>query len=409
MASEFSTHAPQLRASTSAILEYAWDAGPFLTDDALAAVGLTKSTTISAIDELISVGLVKELPDSRADGTYRRGRPARRFMFNAYAGLLLGIDAGRAHITTTVANLAGETLHSQSYEVDSAEDTPSGRREAVSRTIDTGLKAVSGIDRDVITLAIGVPAPVNNAGDSPSHPEGFWQLMNPDFKRHFQDRFPRTRVENDAALAALAEGSQGAATDCDHYVSLLVGKRLGAGVVMDGRLIRGAHGGVGELKVLKYVEGVDGTRGLGRLIDRWVRQALAGGDLPTGHPLTLIPDEDLSARTELAHITADDPHTGAIHQRASRVLARICSLLASLYDPERIVVCGAVTEALNDIISTAERLQTSELQLPSPRIVASRLGGDVVSVGAVSAAQDTARGTALPLLTQRHMDTSEHG
>lgn len=98
------------RASTAAILGYTWDADIFRTDDAMKATGLTRSTTINALDELISLGLIRELSNTRADNSYRFGRPSRRFEFRANAGILLGIDAGRSSTTITVADLVGRQL-----------------------------------------------------------------------------------------------------------------------------------------------------------------------------------------------------------------------------------------------------------------------------------------------------------
>ena len=91
------------------MLQFAWDAETFTSSDAMPVVGLTRSTTIDAIDELIERGLVREMPNAREGGDYRKGRPSRRFSFAADAGVVLGVDAGRAHIVVHVADLAGGT------------------------------------------------------------------------------------------------------------------------------------------------------------------------------------------------------------------------------------------------------------------------------------------------------------
>ncbi|MFS2032344.1 ROK family protein, partial [Curtobacterium sp. CT11-45] len=88
------------------------------------------------------------------------------------------------------------------------------------------------------------------AGASPGD-GGFWDRMNPGFA----DAVPghRVVVENDANLAALAERpSSGDAS----FAALLSGERFGSGLVVDGVLLRGAHGGAGEMRVLDLVEGV---------------------------------------------------------------------------------------------------------------------------------------------------------
>jgi hypothetical protein len=66
------------RASLDAVLGFAWDAGVFVSDNVMAATGLTRTTTIDALDDLVGSGLLRELPNARAAGQYRMGRPSRR-------------------------------------------------------------------------------------------------------------------------------------------------------------------------------------------------------------------------------------------------------------------------------------------------------------------------------------------
>ena len=54
---------PSRRASLDAVLAYAWDIGVFTASEAMSAVGLTRSTTIDVLDELVELGLLRELPE----------------------------------------------------------------------------------------------------------------------------------------------------------------------------------------------------------------------------------------------------------------------------------------------------------------------------------------------------------
>ncbi|MFC7740972.1 ROK family protein [Nocardiopsis composta] len=63
------------------------------------------------------------------------------------------------------------------------------------------------------------------------------------------------RVENDANLAALAEHAIGVAQGRGDVVLLLLGQRLGAGVTIGGRLLRGHHGAGGEVGYTRMAEG----------------------------------------------------------------------------------------------------------------------------------------------------------
>lgn len=396
------------QASLEAVLAFAWDNDVFTSSDVMPAVGLTRSTTIEAIDDLIAWGLVRELPNARAVDDYRRGRPARRFELREDAGLIVGVDAGRLHLSATVADLRGRPLASVAHETGaltpSDVDDPAeagSRRAAVQAVIDEALHQAGGARGDVFAVCVGVPAPVDRAGRSPVHRNAFWRRMNPELGGMLSTWAPAVRIENDASLAAVAEGAVGAARGCDDFVALLAGERLGAGVVIDGRLVRGAHGGAGEAKALDRVEGVGRADGVGHWIARWTREAIESGEIPPEHPLARRAPDELSARDVLALAGTGDPWVEGIVERAGALLARVAGVFASFFDPQVIVIAGAVAAGIHPVIDAARILLPGEVDMPAPQLLASTLGAGVVTTGAVAAALETARATVLPLAAER--------
>ena len=397
------------RASTAAVLDFAWDAGVFRADHVIAALNLTRSTALLALDTLIELGLINELPAVVPEQGYRMGRPARRFELRAEAGIVMGIDAGERQFTITAADLAGNILAQERLGVPGFTDpsrTTAGlddqiRRTAAFRGIDTVLATTGRTRTEVIGVGVGIPAPVDADGESPLHPSGFWQAMNSGLRDTLAAAFPAVRVENDAALAAVAENSLGAARGYDSFIAVLVGRRLGSGVFLDGRLVRGAHGGLGELEGFAYVEGIGDTMGIGIRIERWLRDALDAGRIPADHPWAKLAGTELTAEAVLSVADFDDPVTRPLLEELGTTLGRICSVVSRFYDPALIVVCGAVAGALDDVIKLASRHVEAQSELPAPTIVASHFGGDVVSLGAVSAARAAARDVALALFSER--------
>lgn len=386
------------RGSLDALLHYAWGVGVFTAGDAIDVVGLSRSTTIEALDDLVLLGLVRELPNARAVGEYRKGRPSRRFELRADAAALVGVDAGHGHVVTTVADLRGRPLATRTDLPGVDGDSAAVRRALVTKAIDAAL-AEAGLGRaDVLSVGVGVPAPVDEAGRSPVHREGFWARMNPDFAGLLSSWAPIVRVENDAVLASVAEHARGAAVGLRNTVTLLAGHRLGAGVVIDGRLLRGAHGGVGEVVVLRHLRGVDAAHGLGYHLEVWAGEAVASKSLRPDHPLRTLPGGAVTARDVIDLARAGDPEAQAFVERGGATLARIAGVFGSLYDPERIIVSGGLAPGVEKLLTVARRLLPGELDLPAPELVASSLGADVVSIGAVAAALEAARDGALRIL-----------
>ena len=209
--------------------------------------------------------------------------------------------------------------------------------------------------------------------------------MNPDLTELFGAWAPLVRVENDASLAAVAEGSVGAAVGLRDFVTVLSGEFLGAGAVVDGNLLRGAHGGVAEMVAFDHVVGVEDAGGLGVRISRWaqeadpVRRDLAGRRArptpgpprPTAGRCSRSPGRATGTRSVLV-------------ARAGRVLSIIAGVFGSLFDPRRVILSGMAPADAADLVDAARASLSLELDLPAPELVASELGGDVVCIGAVS-------------------------
>lgn len=389
---------PSLRRhSLDAVLAYAWDVEVFTASDVMSAVALTRSTTIDVIDELVARGLLVELPNARAVGEYSKGRPARRFELRTDAALVVGVDAGRGHVTATVADLRGTPVASSRVSIDPERDSPERRRRAAEKVVEATLTRAHASRDDLVAICVGVPAPVDRSGRSPVHHDGFWQRMNPDFVDTFASWAPVVRVENDASLAAVAEHAQGAAVGYDDFVALLAGERFGAGIWMDGRLVRGAHGGAGETIAFDRVEGVGSAYGLApRCVDA-ARAAIAAGTLPAGSVLAQVPEDDLDAKQVLDLAAAGDPGALAVAAEVGGQLAIVTGLLGSLFDVRRVVISGAIAAGAAPIIDAASEVVPTTLHLPPPEIVASPLGADIVSTGAVAAAIEATRARAIDL------------
>jgi predicted NBD/HSP70 family sugar kinase len=392
---------PQLlrRMNVAAVLRYALEAEAFRAVDAMAATGLTRSTVLGLCDELVSQGWIEEMGDSREAGEYSKGRPARRYRLRGQAGCIVGVDAGQHTATAVVADLRGTILARAARTLDS-ENGPD-RRVAVRNTVDEALSEAAVRPGEVFLVVVGVPAPVDDKGGSPEGNE-FWGNMNPGFPAVFAD-CGRTVVDNDANLAALAERAHGAGARS--FAALLSGERFGAGLVIDGMLLRGPRGGAGEMRLLTAVEGVGSADGLGLLGRKWAVDASRAGALPPGSILAGIPRGRLSAEAVFDAAVAGDPAALGIVDRLGERLARVAHVLASLLDVEKVIVAGAVAAAVEPVLTKAAAVLAEKFEAPVPALAASALGADGVVLGALECALSMVRSQPLsfaPHLLEPH-------
>ncbi|MFB4351315.1 ROK family protein [Microbacterium sp. CR_7] len=391
------------RASVSAVLDFAWTVGEFTATEVMAGTSLTRSTAIDAIDTLVSAQVLRELPNARAAGSYRSGRPARRFVLAQDLGVVIGVDAGDTHLTVTVADVLDRTLVHHRTDLDSTQSARA-RRETILGQMTRALEEADAVRDDILAICVGVAAPVNRDGISPPHPDGFWERTNPGLAAALADWARVVEIKNDAQLAAIAEGSSGAAIGCRDYVALLASERFGGGVVVDGHVLHGAHGGVGEGVVFDHIIGVGSAVGLRYALQDQVRAAVDSGEIGHDTAIGRLADaEQVDPRIVLMAAASGDADALLATARVGETLARVVGVLGSMYDPARVIVCGAVAESIEPVLAAAREVLPTQLHLPAPEILASTLGAEVVSIGAVTTARRAARERAVPLLAERRL------
>ena len=188
-------------------------------------------------------------------------------------------------------------------------------------------------------------------------------------------------VDNDANLAALAEAAFGAGRDAKDLVYLMISSGIGAGLVLNGRLYRGAEGLAGELgHVLVDADGpvcrcgnrgcletVAGTDALADLLRR------SHGDLDGRAIVRLAREGDLGCRRVIAD--------------AGRAIGKAAATLVNVLNPELLIVGGDLSDAGELLLGgVRESLERSALPtaVQAADVVAGSLGDRAEVLGAIA-------------------------
>jgi predicted NBD/HSP70 family sugar kinase len=361
------------------------------------ATGLTRATVHAVCNDLISMGWVVEHDPGRSAASV--GRPSRRFEFNSRAGYVLGIDVGSARTTVLAADLRGDTAAKAGRSLSDVK-TPADRTEIVHETILEALTA-AGIGNDQVLVAgVGVAAPVDRDGNILVDDE-FWRRFDAGLAERLTELhgWP-VLLENDANLATLGEHWRGQGRTADDLVVLLSGERFGSGLMDSGRLLHGSRGGAGEMVYLKLVEGVGDTHGIARIARELGAAAVADPAVETALR-ELTGDRPVTAELVFAAADAGDEVALDILQHLAERTARVVATLGILFNPELVVLGGAVAEASKALLPDIERHLAGFTSTP-PRVAVSSFGDAIVSVGAVRHALNYVEQHALDLdLTRR--------
>jgi predicted NBD/HSP70 family sugar kinase len=250
----------------------------------------------------------------------------------------------------------------------------------------------------VLAVGVGVPAPVGTDGQPVTRTKPFWTRINPNIGAHLSTTQGWTAlVDNDANLAALAERWVGGGQGRRHFITLLAGERLGAGVVDQGQVLRGSSGRGGEMNWLDFVEGVGSADGIAMLSRQWALEELDSGTSPRSTILRKLPVSEITPQQVFAAARDGDPLASAVIERLGHRFARVSAVLAEVFDSELIIFAGGVASGIEPILDVIRRELPHLVDPPVPQVVASQLGHAVVSTGAIRRAIDHVQDHALEI------------
>ncbi len=353
-----------MRASNlAAVLGEIHRAGP-LTRAALSErTGLTKTTVSKLVADLLAAGYVTE---SQAASDGERGRPGVLVRLSGERLAALGLEINVDYLAVCVVDLTGTVRLRRTRKVDNRALAP---QKALDQLCDLAAEAMAATgELTVAGAALAVPGPVHDGVLVHAPHLGWHDVRPPELLG-----LPLT-VDNEANLAALGELWFGQVGPGFLYVSGEIG--IGAGLVVDGALFRGAHGFAGELGHVLIAPGGPpchcGAHGC--------LEVYAGQDAlleAAGKPATV---EEL-----LALLERGDTRALAACAGAGRALGLALSSAVQLVDPGLIVLGGTLSALFpwlaGPITETLEG-RLSGMRRTAPRLTASRLGRDAAILGA---------------------------
>ena len=194
-------------------------------------------------------------------------------------------------------------------------------------------------------------------------------------------------LDRDTVMAAIGEGTIGAAKGARDFVYITVSTGVGGAIVSGGRMVRGATNTAGELG--HFPVGFDrdvrcrcGSYGC-------VEAYAAGRNLAEAYGVA-------DASIVYAKAAAGDARATLLIGRAEAALANLAVGIVNALNPERIVVGGSVAEHEPAHVLEPMRRAIAERAFKVPAaavsVVPSALGADVSIVGAALAARDRADG-----------------
>jgi predicted NBD/HSP70 family sugar kinase len=350
-----------------------------------AATGLSFATISNIVGELIDVGVLVEAGREDSGG----GRPVTRLKISPERGALVGIDIAETYVHVDIYDLALGVIGQAESELAIDENEPSALVRHVAGVLDQAV-AEAGISRDrILRVGTSLPGQVDpQRGVSVFAPNWHWHEV------HIQSLLSEALglpvdIDNPLRAIAIAELWFGAGRLVNNVATVNLGTGVGAGLAIDGDLVRGSSNTAGEWGHTTLV--YDGR--LCRCGRRGCVEAYLGvpglqatmAEINPAHDL-LTGDRQREFVVDVAKgLADDDPDCRELIEVTARYFAAALGNLVNFINPDHVSILGWTARVIGaELLEATDKYLPNEM-LPSTRaavrVSLSSVAGNSVTLG----------------------------
>lgn len=360
------------------------------------ATGLGRTLVNQRLDELLDLDIIRE-GDVVA---VPRGRSPRELVFNREKADVLCADIGAAGLFVGLANIGGMLLESVYIPHDVASG-PEATLAIVEREFDRIAASRSALSFNVWGIGIGLPAPVEFSSGRPVSPPIMPSWNEYDVRGHLQAKYGvPVWVDNDTNLMVIGELRAGVARGVEDVVLFKVSTGIGAAMISQGYIHRGARGAAGDVGHVQLSEFAGLVCRCGKL---GCLEAVAGGAAMSSMAAAAAIAGTSSFLTEAAadHVLqvsdvvrgflARDPVCVALIEESARLVGENIARYINFFNPAMVILGGRVMLAGDAYLATIRNLvYDRSLPLATRDVVITRteLGEQSALIGAAHLAID---------------------
>jgi predicted NBD/HSP70 family sugar kinase len=311
----------------AAVLGLLGTRGPSSRADIARVLGVSPATVTQTIKELLARELVTELESVPSQG----GRPATLLGLVRSAGGAIGAKVTPNHVALVSIDLDGTVRSSRAVPFDAA------RPAALDALADILREAVAQHEGRLLGVGVGLPGAVDSqASGIVDAPTLGWDRA-PVGPRLREALGVPVLVDNDVNTLAAAESVYGIGRSHESYLVVTIGFGVGLGIVQQGSVSRGAHGGAGEMgHIPMTVDGpLCGCGNTGCLEAHIGESGLVAAARDRG-----VLDAGGTIRDLVREVRGGDTGALAVYREAGRMLGSALAGVVNVLDPELVLLMG---------------------------------------------------------------------
>lgn len=306
----------------------------------------------------------------------------------------IGIDVGGTNIKFALVSPKGEILYSNSTPTRSEmgyEYTVNNMKQAIITLMEETNSSKSNVEG----IGFGFPGQIDYKNGIVKHSTNIPGWNNVSITDIIEKEFGiPTRIDNDVRVATLGELNYGAGKGCNNLVCITVGTGIGSGIVINGKLVRGASNTAGEIGHIKLFANGDKLCGCG---DYGCLEAYVSGPSIVTMAEEYLKGGKSTKFREMAENGVITPYIVAkaaeqgdgvanmIFKFMGEYLGTGLASVVNLLNPERIIIGGGVA-ACGDLLlkPTKEALMKRAMPVSAEavEIVPAQLGNNAGVIGA---------------------------
>ena len=309
-----------------------------------------------------------------------------------------GIDLGGTTVKLAYFDETGRMLHKWEIPTNTA-DSGSHILPDIAKAI-LGYLEENNIPReDIIGLGMGVPGPVSRKGVVNRCINLGWGVFNIHEALSQLTGFP-VKAGNDANVAALGECWKGGGQGCENMVMATLGTGVGGGIVIDGKVLFGAHGSGGEIGHVILDKNESNPCGCGNYgcveqycsatgVVRLAKRHLSRSKAPSAlRQLEKLECKDVFGAAAQGDAVAQEI-LEEVYDRLAQFLADVCNVV----DPELVLIGGGVSKAGQPLLDGVSRYIGKYLfhAIAPLKFALATLGNDAGAYGAFKLILDETR------------------
>jgi predicted NBD/HSP70 family sugar kinase len=362
-------------------------------------VGLTK-LSLAAVTEHVEILCASGLLRVHDLGASSGGRKPKLYGFNAEAGCIVAIDLESLRVNVALLDFGLRILHSASSEEIDVTRGPDATMVQIKDLVTGMLKAAAVEPGLVKGIGMGVPGPVSFSRALPTSLSLMPGWDNYPLREFWRAHFDCPQfVDNNVYTMARGERALDPTAVPEDMIFVKIGNGIGAGIICDGQVYRGAteHAGeIGHTNIGHDVLCYCGNRGCleaiagGRAIARQAAEHARAGR-SQGLAAALASKGSLGLGDVIKAVHESDPIAVALVRESGAAVGRVLASLVNFFGPSHIIVGGRIAQT-GDALLAAIRQSVYQYALPlSTRtltIKKSAVGAQVGVFGAALLALD---------------------